>query len=165
LPSQLISVNFCATRPHASAAKWAAERGLVQGSGSEEGLLTGYGGLDGEHQMQLELLTAFRRAVEDTQECAALDEILDELVDYTKVHFSSEQLLMRLYQYPSYQEHVDDHERTIERLEDLRRAQFAGGKAMALEAADELSERMFAHIRSADRALGHFLARLGVGPG
>jgi hemerythrin len=163
LPSQLISVNFCATRPHASAAKWAAERGLVQGSGSEEGLLTGYGGLDGEHQMQLELLTAFRRAVEDSQERAALDEILDELVDYTKVHFSSEQLLMRLYQYPSYQEHVDDHERTIERLEDLRRAQLAG-KAMALEAADELSEWIFAHIRSADRALGHFLARLGVGP-
>jgi hemerythrin-like metal-binding protein len=136
----------------------------VQGSGSEEGLLTGYSGLDGEHQMQLELLTAFRRAVEDSHELAAIDEILDKLVDYTKVHFSSEQLLMRLYQYPSYQEHVDDHERTIERLEDLRRAQLVG-KSMALEAADELSEWIFAHIRSADRALGHFLARLGVGPG
>ena len=87
--------------------------------GFMEGLLTGYRGLDGEHQMQLELLTAFRRAIENGQRHAAIDEILDRLVDYTKVHFSSEQLLMRLYQYPRYQEHVDDHESAIERLEDL----------------------------------------------
>ena len=86
------------------------------------------------------------------------DEILDPLIDYTKVHFSSEQLLMRLYQYPRYQEHV-------ECLENLRRVYLVGSTAVARVAADQLSDWIFAHIRGAGRALGHFLVRLGVGPG
>jgi hemerythrin-like metal-binding protein len=119
----VVAIAFCQFLRNETAcvgSKAGAEKGAMKDSGSEEGLLTGYRGLDGEHQMQLELLTAFRRAVGDGQGHAAIDEILDRLVDYTKVHFSSEQLLMRLYQYPRYQEHVDDHERTIECLEDLR---------------------------------------------
>ena len=95
----------------------------------------------------------------------AIDEILDPLIEYTKVHFSSEELLMRLYQYPWYQEHVDDHERIVERLEDLRRARPAGSEASAGSDADQLSDWISAHIRGADRALGHFLVRLGIGAG
>jgi hemerythrin len=134
-------------------------------SGFEEGLVTGYRGLDGEHRTQLELLTAFGRSIEGGQRHAAIDEILDPLIDYTKMHFSSEQLLMRLYEYPWYQEHVDGHERTIECLENLRRVYLVGSTAVARVAADQLSDWIFAHIRGADRALGHFLVRLGAGPG
>jgi hemerythrin len=134
-------------------------------SGFDEDMVSGYRGLDGEHHMQLNLLNAFRHAFAEGQGPAAVDEILDRLIDYTKIHFSSEQLLMRLYQYPRYQEHVDDHERTVDRIEGLRRTHLAAGMAPALEAADELSDWMFAHIRGADRVLGDFLVRLGVGPG
>ena len=133
--------------------------------GFAEGLLTGQDGLDDEHRFQLELLTAFARALEDGRGDAAVDEILDPLIEYTKVHFSSEELLMRLYQYPRYQEHVDDHERIVERLEDLRRARLAGSEASARSAGDQPSDWISAHIRGADRALGHFLARLGIGAG
>ena len=126
-----------------------------------EGLLTGQDGLDDEHRFQLELLTAFARALEDGRG-AAIDDILDPLIEYTKVHFSSEELLMRLYQYPHYQEHVDDHERIVERLEDLRRARLAGSEASAGSDADQPSDWISAHIRGADRALGHFLVRLGI---
>ena len=138
--------------------KAGAERGDMNDGGFAEGLLTGYRGLDGEHRLQLELLTAFGRAIEDGQRHPAVDEILDPLIDYTKVHFSSEQLLMRLYQYPRYQEHV-------ECLENLRRVYLVGSTAVARVAADQLSDWIFAHIRGAGRALGHFLVRLGVGPG
>ena len=137
----------------------------MNGDGSAEGLLTGQKGLDGEHRFQLGLLTAFARALEDGRGDAAIGEILDPLIEYTKVHFSSEELLMRLYQYPRHQEHVDDHERIVERLEGLRRARRAGGEVSARSAADEPSDWISAHIRGADRALGHFLARLGIGAG
>ena len=134
----------------------------MNGDGSAEGLLTGQEGLDGEHRFQLGLLTAFACALEDGRGDAAIDAILDPLIEYTKVHFSSEELLMRLYQYPHYQEHVDDHERIVERLEDLRRARLAGSEASAGSDADQPSDWISAHIRGADRALGHFLVRLGI---
>jgi hemerythrin len=137
----------------------------MKDSGYEEGLVIGHRGLDREHRTQLQLLTAFGRSIEGRQRHSTIDEILDPLIDHTKMHFSSEQLLMRLYEYPRYQEHVDGHERTIEYLENLRRVYLIGSTAVARVAADQLSDWIFAHIRGDDRALAHFLVRLGAGPG
>ena len=131
----------------------------------EDMITTGYRGLDDEHHMQMELLDAFTRAVAAGRDPDAIDEILDRLIDYTKVHFSSEQLLMRLYQYPRFQDHLEDHDQTIERLQELRAAYVAGDRTLTLETADALGEALRSHIHSSDRALGHFLVRLGVGPG
>jgi hemerythrin len=136
----------------------------MKDNGFQEGLVTGHRGLAGEHRAQLELLTAFGRAIENGQR-HAVDEILDPLIDYTKMHFSSEQRLMRLYQYPRYQEHVEDHELTIECLENLRHVYLVGSTKVARVAADQLSGWICAHIRGADHTLGHFLVRLGDGPG
>lgn len=131
----------------------------------DELVVTGYRSLDSEHQMQMQLLEAFRRAVDAQLSRDVVDEILDRLVDYTNMHFSSEQLLMRLYQYPQFQEHQDTHDRTLEHLQDLRAAFLAGDRLLSLETADELAGQLRSHIHSADRALGRFLVRLGVGPG
>jgi len=137
----------------------------MKDQGLEDIFITGYRGIDGEHHLQMELLDAFVRAVADGRDRGTIDEILDRLIDYTKMHFSSEQLLMRLYQYPRFQDHLEDHDQTIERLQALREAHAAGDRTLALETADVLSEALRAHIHSSDRALGHFLVRLGVGPG
>lgn len=131
----------------------------------DELFLTGYRSLDSEHHMQMGLLDAFSRAVDTRLSRDVVDEILDRLVDYTQMHFSSEQLLMRLYQYPQFQEHQDDHDRTVEHLQDLRAACLAGDRQLSLETAGELASHLRGHIRTADRALGYFLVRLGVGPG
>jgi hemerythrin len=133
--------------------------------GFDEEVASGFRSLDGEHHMQLDLLTALRRAILDGRDRLDIDEIFDRLIDYTKLHFTSEQLLMRLHQYPLYQEHVDDHDATVERLADLRAEYLAGNDEVTLNSVDELAEWLVGHIRSADRALGYFLVRVGVGPG
>jgi hemerythrin len=66
-------------------------------SGLDNAMTTGFRGIDGEHHVQLELLGALRNGLLAPSDRAEIDEILDRLVDYTKVHFASEQLLMRLY--------------------------------------------------------------------
>jgi hemerythrin len=143
--------------------KWEALH--VKDLGGEDMIITGYRSLDDEHHMQIELLEAFRRAAMLPPDRHAVDEILDRLIDYTKIHFTSEQLLMRLYQYPGYQDHMDDHDQTIERIQALREAYLDGNQGLTLQTADALAEGLRTHIRTADRALGRFLVRLGVGPG
>lgn len=135
----------------------------MRDSGRDETMTSGFRGLDGEHHVQIELLTAFRRAVADGRPRSEIDEIFDRLIDFTKIHFNSEQLLMRLYQYPAYQQHVDDHDDTVDRLQELRHAYLAGERELACTHADDLAEKLLGHIRSDDRALGSFLVRLGVG--
>jgi hemerythrin len=123
---------------------------------------SGHSAIDGQHHVQIDLLTAFRRSVAAERPRADVEEILERLIDFTKVHFHSEQLLMRLYQYPAYQQHCGDHDATVDQLQEIGRAYAEGRLQLACDTADRLGEQLLDHIRTADRALGAFLVRLGV---
>lgn len=137
----------------------------MKDNGFDVDIASGFRGLDSEHHLQLELLGAFRRAVSEARPRDEIDEILDRLIDYTRVHFGSEQMLMRLYQYPQFAQHTDDHDETVEQMQALRRAHLQGAEGLAVATAERLADRLILHITTADRALGFFLVRLGVGPG
>lgn len=125
----------------------------------------GRGEMDAEHQVQVSLLYALRQAVSAGQADNA-QELLERLTAYSKMHFASEQLLMRLYQYDGYAGHVAEHEQMIEALEGLSAApgERAGEAAAVGRWIDALDASLVRHIRGADRALGHYLAALGSGP-
>jgi hemerythrin len=74
------------------------------------------------------------------------------------VHFASEHLLMRLYQYDGYAAHVAEHEQMIEALESLVGTDGAAAIGRAIDAIDA---SLVSHIRGADRALGHYLSAVG----
>ena len=134
--------------------------------GQWEGIAaSGLRSLDSEHDVQLKLLAAFRILAEDPASHVKRTEILEQLIDYTKAHFASEQLLMRLYSYSRCQEHLADHEEALAKLEDLRAAHEAHALSSPIAAADALVDALCSHIGGADRALGQFIIRLGVGPG
>ena len=69
-----------------------------------------------EHQVQVSLLNALRDAIECSRPAPEIREILDQLADFSRVHFSSEQLLMRLCGYENFARHLSDHERALARL-------------------------------------------------
>ena len=127
-----------------------------------EVMLSGCHNLDGEHSLQIELLTAFSQAVQQGRPRGDVDQILDRLIDFSKVHFSSEQLLMRLYEYPSYEQHSDEHDDTVDRLQAIRRLYLAGDIELTSRNADALAEKLVDHMRVADRGLGSFLRQFGV---
>ena len=115
----------------------------------------GRGEMEAEHQVQVSLVYALRQAVSAGQEENAR-EILERLTAYSKMHFASEQLLMRLYQYDDYAGHVAEHEQMIEALESLdgeKDGQEGFGRWI-----DALDASIVRHIRGADRALGRYLA-------
>jgi hemerythrin-like metal-binding protein len=123
----------------------------------------GFDDVDGEHRVQLGLLEALRGAVAAGRAIKEQEEVLVQLVDYTKVHFASELLLMRLYAYPQYQAHSEEHDETLERLEELQQRLAAGDLDLTLEALDRLEGWLVGHIRRADRAFGGYRRRLAAG--
>jgi hemerythrin-like metal-binding protein len=72
--------------------------------------------MDAEHRVQLALIQALCDAVEVRAEGDAIGRILDQLVDYSKAHFLSEELLMRLDSYDGFDEHVEDHAEMLDSL-------------------------------------------------
>lgn len=111
--------------------------------------------IDREHQVQIRLMQALTVAIDQGGDAT---EVLARLSDYSRAHFLSEELLMRLYTYPDYEDHVLDHERMIERLDEIAARQ--GERQASLHAANELTAVFLRHIGSRDKRLHDFLADL-----
>ena len=46
-------------------------------------------------------------------------DVLDQLIDYTKYHFSQEEILMKHFGYPGYDEHIIEHHKLLKFIQDI----------------------------------------------
>ena len=106
--------------------------------------------VDAEHLVQMRLLTALQSAVRDGKPDAESSEIRYQLTDYCRTHFLSEELLMRLYAYPDYDDHVNEHEQMLDALDGLTEPR----------AIDALSALLVRHIGDRDAKLHGYLSAL-----
>lgn len=113
--------------------------------------------LVGEHRLQLDMLNAIAATLSDGTNLDEVDPLLERLAEYTEIHFASEQMLMRLYAYPGYQAHLDEHDRTLTWLDTLRASWRSGDRALTLDTLSELSHWIEGHIRRADHAFERYL--------
>jgi len=128
----------------------------------DDSIEAGFAELDAEHKVQVGLVAALCQALAQGQDQAAVDEILDRLVSYTDAHFMAEQLLMRLYNYPHYEAHVQEHDRLVEQVTALQKQYRAGEIDASLTVGDALKDWLLMHIKGSDQALGDYLSRHGV---
>ncbi len=110
-----------------------------------------------EHDVQIKLLSAFGDAVSRQQFKVELEGILKQLMDYTSVHFLSEQLLMRMYAYPHYEQHEQRHTQLMERIGTLQESLAEGDRERMLTMVQHLRDGILGHIEQDDAALAHYL--------
>jgi hemerythrin len=116
--------------------------------------------IDNEHRVQFGMLKALCDAVENGEPASKIHEILNQLTAYSELHFMSEELLMRMYAYPDYDDHVHDHAAMTDRLNQIMRRYAAGQDNIALKTANEMREFLLGHINSRDQALTEYLATM-----
>jgi len=114
--------------------------------------------IDSEHRIQVGLLTALRQFIDDGEPGERVNEILEQLISYTELHFMSEQLLMRLYSYPGYDDHVRDHELMTEQVHQIKENYQAGEQSLSMDVVDTMTEFLLGHIKGRDHALGQYLS-------
>jgi hemerythrin len=110
-----------------------------------------------EHDVQIKLLSAFGDAVRRQRSMEELEEILKQLTDYTSVHFLSEQLLMRMYAYPDYEQHEQRHTQLMEWIGTLPESLAADDRERTLTTVQHLRDGILGHIEQDDAALAHYL--------
>lgn len=117
--------------------------------------------MEREHELQIALVDAFERAAGADERIEA-GKILEEMADLYEMHFHAEELVMRLHQYPAFEEHAAEHVRLIREMNELRRQNAAGTLEITLELADRLRRTLMNHLRGTDHALAMFLSREGA---
>lgn len=118
---------------------------------------TGRAAMDAEHRVEMALLEVLEDAVRRDLGPNRVNEILEQLLEHTTVHFMSEQLLMRLTAYPQYEAHADEHDRLTEQAAELQGHIEAGRIQPALSFIDSMRRWLTQHIDGKDKAFTEWL--------
>ncbi len=118
--------------------------------------------VDAQHKKLFELLNRLHESVVQGKEQSELYAILDELIEYTVVHFKTEEDLFLKYDYPGYQEHKGVHDALTRTALELQESLREGSAVLSFELLDFLNTWLTEHTLGLDQQMGPFLNDKGV---
>jgi len=122
----------------------------------------GIDSIDQQHKKLLNLINQLQTAVDYSTGEEFEREALDELVDYTKTHFSYEEGLMRDNDYPDFEPHKAQHEKMFAKVEEVL-AEYEQDQDTAMaNAAEYLKDWLINHINGTDKEYSSYLIGKGV---
>src|SRR5271157_6306058 len=122
-------------------------------------LKTGDQVIDPEHDLQLQLIDSLAESLENGGEFSPARYVLDQFIEFSDMHFLSEQLVMRLHNYPGYEPHLEEHTRLLKKVREIRSNLLQGDNVPSLVLVEELREWLVTHIAQEDAAFGSFLKK------
>ncbi len=116
--------------------------------------------IDEQHKVLVGLLNELNQAIRERHGNEVCIEILDRLVDYTRIHFAVEESLMRIFEYPDYENHKAEHEELVEEVLSMRREVVEDERKVSFKLLHFLKMWLTQHIMDSDKEYSqHFLTR------
>ncbi len=115
--------------------------------------------IDAEHDLQMQLLDSLSQSVAKGGDFSPTHHILEQFIEFSDMHFLSEQLIMRLHSYPAYEAHLEEHTRLMKKLREIRDSIVRGENVSSLQLILELRDWLLTHISTEDAAFGDFLSK------
>jgi hemerythrin len=131
---------------------------------ADDDIRLGEDALDLEHQGQIDLLLAVEAGLRAGADQAQLATLLDRLIEFTNIHFMSEQLLMRQQAYPGLPAHAAEHDQLMDQMREFQTRIASGERALAAADLTTLRAWVLRHIRSKDAAFAHYLGEMATAP-
>jgi len=122
----------------------------------------GIDSIDKQHMKLLNLINSLQTAAQFSTGEVFEQEALDDLVLYTKTHFSYEEGLMEQHGYPEFESHRLQHQKMITKVEEVL-AEYQQDKDTAMKNATIfLRDWLINHINGTDKQYSRFLIDKGV---
>ncbi len=113
--------------------------------------------MDDQHGILMDTLNDLRLAVERGRGREELSELMDRLIEFTRMHFWSEEQLMEQCGYPGLVDHRAEHHCMLaQMLQSARRIQYGDGVQMGLLLC-ALRDAYIKHIEGSDQEYGPWL--------
>jgi len=117
--------------------------------------LIGIPELDEQHGQLFECIDRLENAKDEKQRELAVYYVMEELKDYARIHFSVEEIVMRLFDYPGLEAHVAEHREFTDRLKALEKVEL--NHDVHAEAGSFLRGWLTKHIMVSDRKYADFI--------
>ncbi len=117
--------------------------------------------IDKQHEQLIHIVNKLFDAMSAGQGATITTQLLVELIQYTKTHFSVEEQYMQKHAYPHYDEHKRLHDNLIQQAGELK-AKNDAGQQVTVEVMNFLKNWLIQHIQGADMKYSPFLKEKGV---
>jgi hemerythrin len=108
--------------------------------------------IDSEHDLMLGLVRALDGAVAAGTK-VQVEALLQQLAEFARVHFATEEIMMRLYAYPEFARHQLEHAKLIDQIDRVRSELATGNVQPSKSFASALRHWFTEHVRTHDLAL------------
>ncbi len=118
---------------------------------------------DEQHQRLFALVDGFHQAMKEGKARKQIDQMLQELVEYTVTHFAEEERNMRQYKYPKYLTHKAEHDQFTNTVKNYQSDYLQGtGNVTTVDIMELVKSWLLAHVLGSDQEYGPFFNGLGV---
>jgi hemerythrin len=119
--------------------------------------------IDSEHDLMLGLVRALESAVASAPR-PQVQALLQQLSEFARVHFATEEIMMRLYAYQEFAAHQLEHARLLDQIDKIR-SEFALGNVEPTQAFASALRRWFVdHLATHDAVLARFVRESEITP-
>jgi hemerythrin len=120
--------------------------------------------IDEQHKILVGLVNRMYQSIIMGTDKDEVNAILNELAQYTVIHFAVEESLMRIFDYPDYETHKQHHQELTHQVLELQRKSALHENALSMEVFHFLRHWLTYHILHDDKKYGPFLLSKGLKP-
>jgi len=117
---------------------------------------------DEQHKKLVEIINHLYEEMRQKKGDEVLKEIFSELEEYTKEHFSDEEMMMEKHAFPELEGHKEKHSELIATLTELKQGYADGTGGMTAKTFTFLRDWLLNHIVEVDKKYGLFLKENGI---
>ncbi len=117
--------------------------------------------MDNEHQRLIDIINNLYAAMRSGRSKDAIGTILDELINYTKTHFTHEEKLMQDSNYAGLDEQKRAHAALVNQVVEIQQ-KYRTGTAMGQEVMTFLKNWLINHIQGLDKQYGPVMNKKGI---
>lgn len=123
----------------------------------DESYSIGQKNVDEQHKTLVKLINELHDAMSLGKSKQVMSKVLQNLLDYTISHFSTEEKYMIKYSYQWYLPHKSEHRKFVEKVASFQKGYNEGKMVLSLDIMSFLKDWLVDHILQTDKKLGLFL--------
>jgi hemerythrin len=117
---------------------------------------------DDQHKKLIDMVNELHDAMKIGKGKDVLEKILAGLIQYTNTHFANEERLMKLHDYPDYEQHKKEHNLLTLQVKDVQKKYSEGSALLSQSVMTFLKEWLQNHIQGTDKNYAPFLNSKGI---
>lgn len=122
--------------------------------------LIGIEEIDGHHKKLIEMINKSYSLILKENIQVELSQLLDELIEYARYHFASEEKLMRQYRYHNLDKHMIEHFNFCNKLLKYKKDSIDGKEYVSIDVFDFIMHWLIDHEFKMDSEMGRFICTM-----